>query len=503
MAEDHEATTARHLPADGRAHIRRERGVSLERLWRGYYENDLVPSGRRFVGLGTSVHLRLAREPGVPAEFPESLREGAARLADRGPLDVVGKDVYKQRSIAIQTRAGRAVASGRGTGWLGPLKDGPVRQRLHFAHRAGGTAVTRTGQNGLALQQDRRTPCPRFLHAIRDLGIGLGRPFESTCRSTDVRWVKEQIAPGAERLHRRRPFVLRHRKPSHGQRIGDNETGEPETPAQQILEKRGIPRGRPLPVGFIPIHPARESRIGNVSSHDRIDYGRGLGEWGDVELQLCGRSRDDGKLEMRISQGAAVTRKVFRARSGTRRLTCLDPQPAQSPNADRVISEAPGADDRVGALQVQIQNRCQDPVESEAARFMARDPGGLPHCHLRLWMASQRSGRRKRRTPGELLPGAALQIGREPERSPGCFANLHQEIGCRRRIPSKQKKAADAQLERVERSPPNQVQWIVIETEGFDEEEGSRSGAHAGTHLPSILAPNAPVAQLRSTRILR
>jgi hypothetical protein len=43
----------------------------------------------------------------------------------------------------------------------------------------------------------------------------------------------------------------------------------------------------------------------------------------------------------------------------------------------------------------------------------------------------------------------------------------------------------------------------VIETEGFDEEEGSRSGAHAGTHLPSILAPNAPVAQLRSTRILR
>ncbi len=106
---------------------------------------------------------------------------------------------------------------------------------------------------------------------------------------------------------------------------------------------------------------------------------------------------------------------MLRACRDTPLLTGLDPDPPELRDQSGVRSEAPGRDDGILGLHIQIQYGRENPIDSQQSCFPtcngARHPGGFDGFGV----GGQTPGRGELRTTRELLPRAPLQVGRDPD----------------------------------------------------------------------------------------
>ncbi len=84
----------------------------------------------------------------------------------------------------------------------------------------------------------------------------------------------------------------------------------------------------------------------------------------------------------------------------------------------RIGGKGTGLDDRVVRQEVEVRNRCEDPVDAHTAGLVRGDRAGPPG-HVEAVECRERAWRGKLRQSVELLAGTALQVSREEEGPPG------------------------------------------------------------------------------------
>src|SRR5690349_2119848 len=189
---------------------------------------------------------------------------------------------------------------------------------------------------------------------------------------------------------------------------------------------------------------------------------------------------------------------MLRASQGAGGLAALDPVPHAGGNLVGVIPEGTGLHDGVLGRQIQIGHRGENPVDAYRSGFLSRHRGGPPH-HVRVTYRRQRHRRGKFRQSGDLLPGAALEIGRQQQRSSGPSKQVGGQLAYRFRRAAEDDESAHSDLQRI-RYPTGFVGESAERLRaqcGQDEARGNPArdlGPHAGVTVPRTRAPSAPVA---------
>ena len=231
-----------------------------------------------------------------------------------------------------------------------------------------------------------------------------------------IRRIQQTVAASVQRAHHGLGLSASQHA-LHYQRIGDDETGEPQLVAEKIGQD--FPRqrrGSPTRV---------ERRKRDVSRHDRRNapFDRAAER---NQIGLSNRVRgfiDAWQRFVGIHRRPPVSGKMFRARENPFRLTRVDPGRCVLGYQLWVAPERSRPDDWIVRLNVDVAVRRVDPVDPQRSCFPGGNGRGATDG-LHIFQRRNGRERRQRSLTRELLAGAALEIRTNQKRN----ARLRVEI---------------------------------------------------------------------------
>ena len=194
------------------------------------------------------------------------------------------------------------------------------------------------------------------------------------------------VGAGLQGQHRRAVVAVALVDRLHHQRIGDHDAVVSPLLAQQSAEHLARKRRRVFGI---------ELRVDDVRRHHRGRIEAQRVERRELErLQVGQRLVDDRQVEVRIDVRVAMPRKVLDAAGHTGAQRTAHPGAREPRDLGRVFAEAALGDDRVRRVVVDIEHRCEVPVEAQALHCAAHglaDPFG--ECGIAAGTQRHRCGR--------------------------------------------------------------------------------------------------------------